>query len=200
MPDEGACYDTGITSQRIRGGHKWRLSPGLLCVSPHMRGPHKPGRAGGGETGLAGGPSIIRFAPPCDHGAALKAIHAGGVVHHSPPSRSGALGLGFSRPAARPTRTGPPLRGPLPLLGAFTPRVKEQLAVRQQAGDFAGQLRQAMPHRPRGTPQARPMHPPPRVTVTLPSPQPDRSASHSRRGHVGRRGRGRGRFIPRPAA
>ena len=68
-----------------------------------------PGHAGGGETGHAGGPSIIRFAPPCNHGADLKAIYAGGVVQHSPPSRSGALGLGFSRPAARPTRTGPPL-------------------------------------------------------------------------------------------
>ena len=58
--------------------------------------------------------------------------------------------------------------------------------MRQQAREIAGQLRQSMPPRPRGIPQARPVHPPPRVTVTLPSPQPDRSATH------GRRGRGRG--------
>ena len=49
--------------------------------------------------------------------------------------------------------------------------------MHQQAWEIAGQLRQSMPPRPRGTPQARPVHPPPRVTVTLPSPQPDRSAA-----------------------
>ena len=71
------------------------------------------GHAGGGETGHAGGPSIIRFAPPCNHGADLKAIHAGGVVQHSPPSRSGALGPGFSRPASTPNSYGTsPSRAP----------------------------------------------------------------------------------------
>ena len=97
-------------------------------------------------------------------------------------------------PAARPTCTGPPFRGLVPLLGKVTPRVKEQLAVRQQAREIAGQLRQSMPPRPRGIPQTRPVHPPPRVTVTLPSPQPDRSATH------GRRGRGRGGGGQRPGS
>ena len=113
MPDEGACYDTGFTSQRIRGGHKWRLSPGLLCVSPRMRGPHKPGRAGGGETGHAGGPSIIRFAPPCDHGAALKAIHAGGVVHTRRRRDRALSALGF------PDRQHAQLVRDLPFEGPF---------------------------------------------------------------------------------
>ena len=71
--------------------------------------------------------------------------------------------------------------------------------VPQQARDLAGQLRQSMPPRPRGAPQARPVRPPPRVTVTLPSPQPDRSATRGCRGH-GRRGGGRGHFTPRPTA
>ena len=72
---------------------------------------------------------------------------------------------------------GPPFRGPVPILGKVTPRVKEQ-----QAREIAGQLRQSMPPRPRGTPQARPVHPPPRVTVTLPSTQPDRSVTRGRGG------------------
>ena len=92
-----------------------------------------------------------------------------------------------------------PFEGPFLISGQFTPRVKEQLAVCQQARDSAGQLRQSMPPRPRGTPQARPVRPPPHVTVTLPSPQPDRSATRGRRGR-GRRGRGRGHKTPRPAA
>ena len=131
-------------------------------------GPHKPGGAGVGKARHARGPPIIRLAPPCDHGAALE-------------------------PAAGPTCTGPPFRGPVPLLGKVTPRVKEQ-----QAREIAGQLRQSMPPCPRGTPQARPVHPPPHVTVTLPSPQPDRSATHGRRGR-GRGGRGRGHNTPSTA-
>ena len=93
-----------------------------------------------------------------------------------------------------------PFEGPFLFSGQFTPRVKEQLAVRQQAREIAGQLQRTTPHRPRGAPQARPMNPPPRMTVTLPSPQPDRSASRGRRGQGGRRSRGRGQSSPRSAA
>ena len=74
-----------------------------------------------------------------------------------------------------------PFEGPSLFSGHFTPRVKEQLAGRQQAREIAGLLCQSMPPRPRGIPrggsQARTAHPPPRVTVTLPAPQPDRSAT-----------------------
>ena len=162
-------------------------------------GPYKTGRADGRKARQAEGPPVIRLAPPCDHGATLETIHAGGAVHNPTPSRAGALGPGFPGPAAHPACTGPALRGPVPLLGAFYMRVQEQLAVRQQARELAGQLRQTMPPRPRGTPQALPVRPPPRVTVTLPSPQPARSATRGRRGR-GRRSRGRGLSTPSPAA
>ena len=82
-------------------------------------GPYKPGRAGGRKARHAGGPPVIRLAPPGDHGAALETIHAGGAVHHPPPSRAGALGPGFPGPAAPPACPGPALRGPVPLLGAI---------------------------------------------------------------------------------
>ena len=90
-----------------------------------------------------------------------------------------------------------PCEGPFLFSGQFTPRLKEELAVRQQARELAGQLRQSQPPRyhspgqPRTFPRAQAA--PPRVTVTLPTPAPNRGARGGRgrsyrRGHRGQRG------------
>ena len=110
--------------------------------------------------------------------------------------------LGFSeRQRAQLTRD-MPCEGPYLFSGQFTPRLKEELAVRQQARELAGQLRQSQPPRyhspgqPRALPHAQAA--PPRVTVTLPSPPPSRGS----RGCRGRsyRGRQRGQRGHRQAA
>ena len=106
--------------------------------------------------------------------------------------------LGFPERHREQLVRGLPFEGPYLFAGQFSSRVKEQLTVRQQAREIAGQLRQSMPHRPRGAPQARSSRPPPRVTVTLPPPQPTSSAGRGYgdrrgRGRRGRRGGGRGR-------
>ena len=110
--------------------------------------------------------------------------------------------LGFSeRQRAQLTRD-MPCEGPYLFSGQFTPRLKEELAVRQQARELAGQLRQSQPPRyhspgqPRALPRAQAA--PPRVTVTLPSPPPSRGS----RGGRGRsyRGRRRGQRGHRQAA
>ena len=67
---------------------------------------------------------LLDFAPPRDHGAALEALHAGGLVYHPLSSRSGAICPGVSRQAARPTGAGPPLRGAHPFLRAVYPESK----------------------------------------------------------------------------
>ena len=101
--------------------------------------------------------------------------------------------LGFAeRQRAQLTRD-MPCEGPYLFSGQFTSRLKEELAVRQQARELAGQLRQSQPPRyhspgqPRALPRAQAA--PPRVTVTLPSPPPNRGA----RGGRGRSYRGRRR-------
>ena len=86
--------------------------------------------------------------------------------------------LGFSeRQRAQLTRD-MPFEGPYLFSGQFTPRLIEELTVRQQARELAGQLRQSQPprHRSFGQPRALPcaQAAPPRFTVSLPSPQPSR--------------------------
>ena len=105
--------------------------------------------------------------------------------------------LGFSeRQGAQLTRD-MPYEGPFLFSGQFTARLKEELSVRQQARELAGQLRQSQSQRPRsfGQPRAYPRSQaaPQRVTVTLPPPQPNRGSrggggrSHGGR-HRGQRG------------
>ena len=92
--------------------------------------------------------------------------------------------LGFSeRQRAQLTRD-MPCKGPYLFSGQFTPRLKEELAVRQQARELAGQ------HRPSGQPRAfsRAQAAPPRATVTLPFLPPSRGSRGGRgRSHRGRR-------------
>ena len=100
MPGEGACSVT-------------------VCG-----GTYEPSRASGGKASHTGGPPVTGLAPPRDHGAALEALHAGGLVYHPLSSRSGAICPGVSRQAARPTCAGPPLRGAHPFLRAVYPESK----------------------------------------------------------------------------
>ena len=105
--------------------------------------------------------------------------------------------LGFSDQQRTQLTRDMPCEGPFLFSGQFTPRLKEELAVRQQARELAGQLRQSQPPRyhspgqPRTFPRAQAA--PPRVTVTLPTPAPNRGARGGRgrsyrRGHRGQRG------------
>ena len=113
--------------------------------------------------------------------------------------------LGFSeRQRAQLTRD-MPCEGPYLFSGQLTPRLKEELAVRQQARELAGQLRQSQPpryHSP-GQPRAllRAQAAPPRVTVTLPTPPPNRGSRGGRgRSYRGRRRGQRGQRGHRQAA
>ena len=45
-------------------------------------GTYEPSRAGGGKASHTGGPPVTGFAPPRDHGAAVEALHASGLVYH----------------------------------------------------------------------------------------------------------------------
>ena len=105
--------------------------------------------------------------------------------------------LGFSDQHRTQMTRDMPCEGPFLFSGQFTPRLKEELAVRQQARELAGQLRQSQPPRyhspgqPRACPRAQAA--PPRATVTLPAPAPNRGARGGRgrsyrRGHRGQRG------------
>ena len=105
--------------------------------------------------------------------------------------------LGFSDQQRTQLTRDMPCEGPFLFSGQFTPRIKEELAVRQQARELAGQLRQSQPpryHSPgqsRAFPRAQAA--PPRATVTLPAPAPNRGARGGRgrsyrRGHRGQRG------------
>ena len=113
--------------------------------------------------------------------------------------------LGFSeRQRAQLTRD-MPCEGPYLFSEQFTPRLKEELAVRQQARELAGLLRQSQPPRyhspgqPRALPHAQAA--PPRVTVTLPSPPPNRGSRGGRgRSYRGRRRGQRGQRGHRQAA
>ena len=87
-------------------------------------GTYEPSRAGGGKASHTGGPPVTGLAPPRDHGTALEALHAGGLVYHPLSSRSGAICPGVSRQAARPTGAGPPLRGAHPFLRPVYPESK----------------------------------------------------------------------------
>ena len=86
-----------------------------------------------------------------------------------------------------------PFTGPFLFSGQFTPRIKEELAVRQQARELAGQLRKAKAPgarytgRPRGYP--RPPAMPARAAAPPPPPQRGRGA----RGHRGRSHKGKSR-------
>ena len=113
--------------------------------------------------------------------------------------------LGFSDQQRAQLTRDMPCEGPLLFSGQFTPRLKEELAVRQQARELAGQLRQSQPPRyhspgqPRALPRAQAV--PPRVTVTLPSPPSNRGARGSRgRSSRGRRRGQRGQRSHRQAA
>ena len=110
--------------------------------------------------------------------------------------------LGFSEQQRAQLTRDMPFEGPYLFSGQFTPRLKEELTVRQQARELAGQLRQSQPprHRSFGQPRALPraQAAPPRVTGSLPPPQPSRGF----RGGRGRsqRGRYRGQRGHRQAA
>ena len=112
--------------------------------------------------------------------------------------------LGFSEQQRSQLTRDMPFEGPFLFSGQFTPRVKEQLAVRHTARELAGQLRLPQASRPRTftQPRAQPhtQAAPPRVTTTFPAPQPIRGSRGGRGRGRSQRGRYRGQRGHRQAA
>lgn len=102
--------------------------------------------------------------------------------------------LGFSNQQRAQLTRDMPCEGPFLFSGQFTARLREELQVRQQARELAGQLRQAQSPRGRQSFQARPPpRTPPaqqRVTVQLPAPQPHRGGRGGRSRNHRSRARG----------
>ena len=97
--------------------------------------------------------------------------------------------LGFSEQQQLQLTRDMPYEGPFLFSGQFASRIKEELAVRQQARELAGQLRKSRPAGPRTAGRsrgfARPTAVPPRPAPTPPAPQRGRGA----RGHRTRKGK-----------
>ena len=122
----------------------------------------------------------------------VETVHSSGLLYKAPPPGPGLVGPRFLGAAALSADPRHALRGPILVLRAIHPENQRGARHRQQARELAGQLPQSQAPRPRsfGHPRAQPgsQVAPPRVTVTLPAPQPDRG-SHSGRG-CGRSHRG----------
>ena len=112
--------------------------------------------------------------------------------------------LGFSNPQRAQLTRDMPFMGPYLFSGQFTPRLKEELAARQQARELASQLRKSRPSaRPRGGPRPPYRAPPPPVRqggTQPPAHQRGRGARSSRgRSRKGRYGGQRGHSQAAPS-
>ena len=99
--------------------------------------------------------------------------------------------LGFPDQQRSQLTRGMPFEGPFLFSGQFTPRIKEELAVRQQARELAGQLRKAKTPAARYGDQSRARPRPQAGSTRAPAPQPPPRRGRGQRGGRGRSRRGK---------